>query len=218
MAGTTVDENNVVYKTVQKAINEAGFDLSLVQVLAQGAGKEKLQAIKDVLSSYADNHDEELAKNIYQNFITQLGEAYRTLEILPQPNAEKLFAALRKRNIITILNTGYDRQTAQTIIDKLQWKKGVDFDELVTATEVTQNRPNPDMIIHAMNEFGIIDGKSVAKVGDSTIDIEEGRNAGCSLCIGITTGAHTREQLASANPDHIINNLVELVALIDAEG
>src|SRR6185312_170280 len=124
MAGTTVDENNVVYKTVQKAINEAGFDLSLVQVLAQGAGKEKLQAIKDVLSTYVDNDDEVLAKNIYQNFITQLAEAYRTLEILPQPNATKLFAALHERNILVILNTGYNRQTAQTIIDKLGWEKG----------------------------------------------------------------------------------------------
>ncbi|MBS1527010.1 MAG: HAD family hydrolase, partial [Bacteroidetes bacterium] len=49
MAGTTVDENNVVYKTVQQAINQAGFNVTLDEVLAQGAGKEKLQAIKDVL-------------------------------------------------------------------------------------------------------------------------------------------------------------------------
>jgi beta-phosphoglucomutase-like phosphatase (HAD superfamily) len=48
MAGTTVNENNVVYKTLRKAINEAGFDFTLNQVLAQGAGKEKLQAIKSI--------------------------------------------------------------------------------------------------------------------------------------------------------------------------
>src|SRR5579862_7223931 len=82
MAGTTVDEDNVVYKTVQKAINEAGFNLTLEQVLAQGAGKEKLQAIKDILSTYTANTDPYLANNIYKSFIAQLGEAYRVLNIL----------------------------------------------------------------------------------------------------------------------------------------
>ncbi len=45
MAGTTVNENNVVYKTLHNAINEAGFPVSLQEVLAEGAGKEKLQAV-----------------------------------------------------------------------------------------------------------------------------------------------------------------------------
>ena len=41
MAGTTVDEDNVVYKTVRDAINAAGYEFSLEQVLTHGAGKEK---------------------------------------------------------------------------------------------------------------------------------------------------------------------------------
>ncbi len=44
MAGTTVNEDNIVYKTLRAAINHAGFEFSLDQVLAQGAGKEKKQA------------------------------------------------------------------------------------------------------------------------------------------------------------------------------
>jgi beta-phosphoglucomutase-like phosphatase (HAD superfamily) len=52
MAGTTVNENNVVYKTLRKSINEAGFDFTLDHVLAEGAGKEKFQAIRDILKVY----------------------------------------------------------------------------------------------------------------------------------------------------------------------
>jgi len=40
MAGTTVNENNLVYKTLQKAINEAGFDFTLEQVLAGRSWKQ----------------------------------------------------------------------------------------------------------------------------------------------------------------------------------
>jgi phosphonatase-like hydrolase len=215
MAGTTVDENNVVYKTLRTAINEAGFDFTLDQVLAEGAGKEKLQAIKTILEVYAGSNDDAIADKIYSKFIVMLGEAYATINISQQPNATDLFAALKSRQILTILNTGYNRETAQSLVDKLGWKKGSEYDELVTATDVEKNRPNPDMILFAMKQFNIADGGQVVKVGDSIIDIEEGRSAGCKLNIGITTGAHTFEQLKSADPDFIINNLMELLPLLN---
>ena len=195
MAGTTVNENNVVYKTLQKAINEKGFDFSLDQVLQVGAGKEKLQAIKSVLSVYGENNDEVLANSIFQNFIKLLESAYDTMEILPQDNTAEVFAELKKKGIIVVLNTGYNSQTANSLIKKLGWVVGEDFNGLITASDVNNNRPQPDMILLAMHQFGITDAKQVMKVGDSTIDIEEGRNAGCRYNIGITTGAHTKEQL-----------------------
>ncbi|QEC75378.1 phosphonatase-like hydrolase [Mucilaginibacter ginsenosidivorax] len=216
MAGTTVDENNVVYKTLRTAINEAGYNFSLDEVLAQGAGKEKRQAIKSILQVYAGKDDEALVDSIYANFIVQLADAYASLEVLPQPNATDLFGALAERDIIVVLNTGYNRETAESLVNKLGWEEGVEFDLLVTATDVDKNRPNPDMILFAMEHFGITDGAEVAKVGDSIIDIEEGRNAGCLLNVGITTGAHTLEQLQSANPEGIINDLLELLPLVDA--
>ena len=60
------------------------------------------------------------------------------------------------------------------------------------------------------------DSGEVIKVGDTIIDIEEGRNASCIASIGITTDAHTLQQLQSANPEHIINDLLELLPIIDA--
>jgi phosphoglycolate phosphatase-like HAD superfamily hydrolase len=65
-----------------------------------------------------------------------------------------------------------------------------------------------------MSQAGIESANEVAKVGDSIIDIMEGKNAGCSFTIGITSGAHTLEQLQSANPSYIINNLNELLPLL----
>ena len=73
------------------------------------------------------------------------------------------------------------------------------------------------MILLAMNQFDITDAQQVIKVGDSTIDIEEGRNAGCKFNIGITTGAHTKEQLVLANPDFILDNLLELLPIVGIE-
>jgi phosphonatase-like hydrolase len=214
MAGTTVDEDNVVYKTLQKSINGNGFNISLDQVLLEGAGKEKLQAIRSILKTYAHIEDNKLSNEIYQHFIVLLTETYKNLHVLPQPGAVDLFQTLRQKNILVILNTGYNEETAQHLIKKLGWSKGMEFDDLITASDVKNNRPDPDMILLAMKRFGIQNAAAVVKVGDSIIDIEEGRNAGCALNIGITTGAHSFQQLQTANPDYIINNLLELVPII----
>jgi phosphonatase-like hydrolase len=217
MAGTTVNENMIVYKTLRKSINEAGFDFTMEQVLTEGAGKEKMDAIRSILRVYANQEDANLTENIYQHFIVSLQRAYDTEDILPQDNAEDLFRALREKGILIVLNTGYNEKTAKQLITKLGWEKGGEFDSLVTATDVQHSRPHPDMILLAMKQFGITDALEVAKVGDSIIDIEEGANAGCGLNIGITTGAHTRDQLSSANPDQIIDNLLELLPLISPD-
>lgn len=214
MAGTTVDENNIVYKTLQKTINNAGFNFSLDQVLEVGAGKEKLMAIKDIIQSGGNNCDEEKADEIYISFSAELSEAYNNYKLQPQPGAEELFARLKEKNILVVLNTGYNKVTANSIVQKLGWQVGLQIDALVTANDVSNNRPQPDMIFLAMRQFGIEHGEEVVKVGDSIIDIEEGKNAGCKLSVGITTGAHTHVQLASAKPNYIIHHLSELLPLI----
>jgi phosphonatase-like hydrolase len=215
MAGTTVNEDNVVYKTLQQSINSKGYDFSLDQVLAEGAGKEKLEAIKSILKVYAFKNNDDLADEIYQDFIVLLSNTYEHTRVTSQPNALELFKILRDRNIKVVLNTGYNDETAELLIDKLGWEKGIEFDSLITSSDVENNRPDPEMIDLAMDIYGVQDAAEVIKVGDSIIDIEEGQNAGCGLNIGITTGAHTFLQLQTANPDFIINNLLELVPIID---
>ena len=85
---------------------------------------------------------------------------------------------------------------------------------VVTASDVKKNRPNPDMILYAMDRLNIHNADAIIKVGDSTIDIEEGRNAGCKYNIGVTTGAHTKEQLKTANPNFIFDNIYDLMLII----
>jgi phosphonatase-like hydrolase len=218
MAGTTINEDNVVYKTLLTAINNRGFNISLDQVLAEGAGREKLQAIKSILKEYAHNTDYKLANEIYQDFVVLLSVAYKDLQVTPQSNAVELFLVLKQRNIKIVLNTGYDAETAESLVSKLGWKKGVEFDCLITASDVENNRPDPEMIKLAMEIYNIQNPKEVVKIGDSIIDIEEGQNAGCGLSIGITTGAHNYQQLQSASPDYIINDLMQLVPILERIG
>lgn len=216
MAGTTVNEKNVVYKSLQRAINQLGHNFTLENVLLNGGGKEKLQAIRDILRpAYSSLEDlEKYAQVAFADFLIILKKAYENLKVDPYDGTLEVFDFLAQQGIKVALNTGYNKETALSLLDKLNWEEGKTFDVLVTADDVKNSRPAPDMIFVAMKKCGVSIAKEVAKVGDSIVDIEEGKSAGCGLTFGVTTGAHTAGQLHTAEPDFIIHSLRELKEII----
>lgn len=211
MAGTTVNENNLVYKTVQRAINIEGYGVSLDDVLKHGAGKEKYKAITDVLINCTDENDvDKVAERIFANFKVMLEKAYDESDISTFEGMEAFFDKLKSHDIKVVLNTGYDFKTANKLMNKLNWQVGVQVDALITSDDVINGRPHPDMIKMAMAQFGINNSREVLKAGDSEIDIIEGKNSGCGLTVGVLSGAQNREQLEVAKPDYILQNVIEL--------
>lgn len=215
MAGTTVDEDNVVYKTLQKVIVRGGYDVTLETVLEHGAGKEKLQAIKDIIAVVGDaTNIAQQSEEIFQDFLEQLETAYAELDVKTFEGTESLFDYLHQQGVKVALNTGYNRHTATTLLGKLGWQEGKQYDTLVTADDVQLGRPYPDMIFLAMEQLDVEDAADVIKIGDSAIDVEEGKAAKCGMTLGVTTGAQTAEQLKVANPDYIVDSLLYLKELI----
>lgn len=215
MAGTTINENNIVYKTVQQVINDLGYTISLDQVLEYGAGKEKHQAIKDVLKNCTDSTAiDRQAAIAFAAFKPKLENAYSIFEIDTFDGMLPFFEKLKNNGIKVVLNTGYDSKTANKLLSKLEWQVGRDFDALITADDVKNGRPHPDMIQKAMAMFRITNPAEVLKAGDSEIDITEGKNAGCGLTIGVLSGAQTKEQLKAANPDYILNFVTDLETIL----
>ncbi|BAP29643.1 phosphatase [Chryseobacterium sp. StRB126] len=212
MAGTTVDEDNVVYKTLTEAVNEHGYKVNLEQVLITCAGMEKLEAITSLLKDI--NGKEADAIIIFENFSGKLKEAYQNLDVQPINGTEDFLLTMKAQHKKVVLNTGYTSEIAQQLLDKLQWKENVHFDALITADDVTESRPSPEMIHLAMQKFNILEPEKVLKAGDSVIDIEEGKNAGCGLTIAVLSGAQSRTELEKAEPDYIFNTISEAVNIL----
>lgn len=215
MAGTTVNEDNLVYKTVQKSINQEGFEVTLDEVLKYGAGKEKHKAITDVLTACTNEKNlDTVADRIFVKFKEALEKAYDESDIDTFQGMETFFEKLKKHGIKVVLNTGYDFKTANKLMQKLNWRVGVQVDALITSDDVVNGRPHPDMIQMAMAQFGINDSNQVLKAGDSEIDIIEGKNSGCGITVGVLSGAQNRQQLETANPDYILQNVTELESIL----
>ncbi len=212
MAGTTVNEDNVVYKTVKAALAKFGVAVSLDTVLEHGAGKEKFRAIADILKETSTTNVD--PKAVFQDFKQMLEEAYRNLNVTSYDGVEELFKTLKIHHVKVVLNTGYDQKTTQFLLQKLGWVPGNQIDAVITADDVVHGRPSSEMIDKAMAMFDITNPGQVLKAGDSVIDIEEGKNAKCGWTVGVLTGAQTREQLATAEPSLILDSLADLKAVL----
>ncbi len=214
IAGTTVTDKNFVATAFQKAFSNQDIIIPTEEINPL-MGYEKKLAIQMMLERYGVDFDDEMVETIYEDFIKEMIEFYEySPEVQPAEGAEEIFQNLKERSIAIALNTGFPRGIADVIVNRFRWvEKGL-VDDYIASDEVKQGRPYPFMIEQLMFRAGIDDPMLVAKVGDTAVDIEEGKNVGCSYIIAITTGAYKGSELESLHPTHIVNSLREIPSIL----
>jgi phosphonoacetaldehyde hydrolase len=85
---------------------------------------------------------------------------------------------LRARGIKIAATTGYFREAADVVLAAAK-RQGYEPDFNICADDVPAGRPAPWMIFRCMEALNVYPPAAVLKVGDTVIDIEDGRNAGC---------------------------------------
>jgi phosphonatase-like hydrolase len=214
IAGTTVQDDDYVARAFTQAFVKNGYSISLKQTYPY-MGVKKIVAVKTMLSLLKDTVNDDEAEKIHADFVNEMMNFYEyDPAVKPLPFAEQTFEQLKEKGILIALNTGFPRCIADTIVSRLQWKEKGLIDDYIASDEVELGRPSPMMIEELMKRAGVTDAAAVAKIGDTEVDINEGRNSGCGIVVSVTTGAYTKEQLAAYTPDHILDDLSALPAII----
>jgi phosphoglycolate phosphatase len=86
------------------------------------------------------------------------------------------------------------------------------IDDIVSVEDVENVKPAPDIALEVLRRYNI-SGKEALVVGDATLDMDMGREAGCDLC-GVTFGSHSREMLRERGVRYIIDNFSELEHIV----
>lgn len=228
MAGTTVRDNHEVEECFYQAALRTGLDPDRKRINAMHGIPKRIVIEtfwKDLLPP---DHPEFESKveGTFAVFRELLENNYRTQPVVPTEGAIEMFAWLKSRGIKIALNTGFYREVVNIILNRLGWDKGLNeqyighrnsvIDLSLTPTETGgKGRPDPDMILKAMEIFGITDPRQVAKIGDTPSDLQEGKLAGVGLNLAVVTGSHTREELEVHENDGLLNHLGELRAFLD---
>lgn len=209
MAGTTVRDAGQVPEAFTSAL--AAHDIPVTpQAINSLRGASKRLAILNLIPECADRARR--AEEVYTTFVQHLARVFNgTVE--PVPGAREMMDTLRQRGVRIALNTGFDRETTDLLLDALRWRDGL-VDAVVCGDEVSAGRPAPYMIFHCMEATGVTDVRRVANVGDTVLDLQAGFNAGAAFNIGVLSGAHKREQMRLHPHTHLIDSVAALPELL----
>lgn len=213
-AGTTVDYGCMApIQALQAAFTKQDLQVTLDEI-RKPMGILKLDHIKAILN----------LDRIKQLFQTKHGRDYQTQDvvtinahfettifsILHQhadliPGILDVQDYLRTQKIKIGSTTGYTRRMIDIVSNQAK-TNGYEPDHIIAADEVAQGRPFPHMIKENLALLGIQNTQNVIKVGDTIVDIEEGKNAGC-YSVGVIKGSSmlglTETELSNLAPNEL---------------
>jgi phosphonatase-like hydrolase len=215
MAGTTVDDGDAVARCFREALAHVGVDVDSAAANSV-MGMPKPEAIRILVGR--SPHAETLlgrVSGIHAYFVARMSHFYRTDSALREvPGTRSVFEALHRAGIKVALNSGFSRDIAAIIIERLGWAREGLIDASITSDEAERGRPHPDMIQKLMKSVGVSDPRRVMKVGDTPVDLQEGTNAGCGSVVGVTRGTHTRAQLEGYPHTDLVESVADIPTLL----
>lgn len=246
-AGTTVDYGCMApVEAFKETFSEWGMSLSNEEI-RKPMGLLKLDHIRSLLElsrvqqlweqQYDRMPTEEDAQKLYVHFEKQLLEGLANYSTV-KPETIETVDWLKSRGIKIGSTTGYTR-LMMTIVEAAAKRQGYSPDAVVTPDEVNNlGRPYPFMIVENMKQLELPSVNEVLKVGDTLVDIEEGRHAGVRT-VGLIEGSSlmglaqnefeqldelekktrisvVREQYKTAGADFILERLGQLPELISS--
>jgi phosphonatase-like hydrolase len=216
IAGTTVYDGDAVGTCLRRALDHvAGQSFSRGEVNAV-MGIPKPVAIRRLLEGRTGKAPGRgQVDGVHADFQARMLEFYqRSPDVKPVDGAAAVFRQLRGRGLKVVLDTGFGRPITDAVLARLGWTAPGVLDGSVTADDVANGRPAPDMIFRAMQLAGVTDASRVIKVGDTPSDLHEGTNAGCGMVIGVTSGSHTGEELRAHPHTALVDSIRDLPAML----
>ncbi|MEQ1586641.1 MAG: HAD hydrolase-like protein [Cyclobacteriaceae bacterium] len=215
LAGTTVNDNKDVHRVLQRVFKKIHIRIS-IQEANEVMGIPKPVAIRSLLELHKYPYiSDMLVLEMHAHFVSKMTAFYKKhASVMEKEGASDVFRICKEHGIKVAVDTGFDRIIVAPLLERMGWEKKGLIDSSITSDEVAKGRPFPDMIYRAMELTGVTEVESVAKVGDTLSDLQEGTTAGCSWVIGVTTGAYSHEELQKGPHTHLVQHLSEILPIL----
>jgi phosphonoacetaldehyde hydrolase len=221
-AGTAVDYG--CFAPVNAFIS--AFDAVGIKVGAEETrapmGLPKRKHIEKMLENMGRSYTQEDVAQIYARFEPALFEVLPS-HAEPLPGVIEAIANIREMGIAIGSTTGYT-QAMMDVVVPLAKKNGYAPDCIICPDDTNGiGRPYPYMLWRNLEKLGILSIHKALKIGDTEVDMQEGKNAGC-LSVGVLKGSSmlamngdeetARQKYIEAGADYVIEDISALPALI----
>lgn len=201
--GTLADTNRGITETFQATMDKMGrprVEEARIRAVIGLPLKENFTKGADMSSEDADK-----AVDIYHELFFQI--APKTITVFP--GVLDTLRTLSERGIPMAVASSRKSDSLKMLMKDLGIAEFISLDNVVGADGVAHAKPAPDLVYAVCAKMGF-KPQDCLVIGDTTYDIEMGRNAGCHTC-GVSYGNQSADQLAGASPDYIIDDIRKLL-------
>ena len=203
--GTTACTVPAIYYSAHKMLQKYGYDISK-QIVYDNFALAMAESFRCYTGVDFDDETVEQMIVEYNIIYKEEGEALVELfdgviETLDKLTKAGVKVVITSNNIRPVLN----RQVAKQGIAEY-------IDDIVSVEDVENVKPAPDIALVALQRYNIKPEEALV-VGDATLDMDMGREAGCHLC-GVSFGSHSPEMLRERGAMYIIAHFSELEKIV----
>ncbi|HKI87261.1 MAG TPA: HAD-IA family hydrolase [Thermoanaerobaculia bacterium] len=164
-----------------------------------------------ILELSSGSTDPELHRRVIETYRMHWRQEFSRRPIL-FPDVRPTLAHLHEEGYLLAVATGKSRRGLDN--DLAAAGIGDYFDGTRTVDEAP-SKPSPQMLLDLMDELGAR-GSETLMIGDTSYDLLMAKHAGCAS-VGVLTGGHGRDELATASPLTLLEHLGELLAWLGEE-
>ncbi len=206
--GTLVDSQNAIHAAMEFAFEGSGLAAPQRAAVLRVVGLSLPEAFRMLAPDADDRLRSDLLHRFRTTFPAMRQEKLRDAPLYP--GAREVISALAGRGDVVLgMATGKSRRGVLRLFDQEGWH---DHFHIIQTADDHPSKPHPSMVEAAISEAGLTADATVM-IGDTTYDIEMGRNAGVAT-IGVSWGYHDPRELSAAGAHHVLDRFDELEAVI----
>lgn len=199
--GTLFDTRDMIYAQWATVLEKhGGAPHTREEVLAKVYGP-----FHEIMARILNTEDPELiaeAMSSFQEIRKQVEHLFKLYD-----GVHTTLQALQDRGFRLAAYTGSDNR-AITMLEAQGMRAF--FEQVVTAEDVTQHKPDPEGVRLILDRLNI-EPSEAAMIGDAPAEIQMAKRAQLGLSVGMTHGLSTRAALAAERPDAILDDIPSLL-------
>jgi HAD superfamily hydrolase (TIGR01549 family) len=208
--GTLIDTLGTYTEAFNKGTEVFGLepvtDEKIADFLNQG-----LRLGEMLLELFPSAFKEDLKRQTCEEEIRKTYFALQEGKVLLKPGAKRTLQSLKERGMKVGIVTGRRSSGERKWLELRRLQIHQFVDAMVTAADAP-SKPAPDGLIKCIDELGL-SAKEVVFVGDSTIDVLAGQNAGVRT-VAVYDGVAAKEVLSEQRPDCLLADLSSVLSCL----
>lgn len=202
--GTLGDTTDVIIRTIQATIKELGLPSRTDAECAAMIGLRLTDTPPALFP------EENVNINKYASTYRRLFHTFNSDgAVRIYPHVMETLTELKNRGMILTIASSRSHSTLDDYVMKLGFSDLISL--VIGAEDVSEGKPSPEAVNMTLQQLDI-KAEEALVVGDTSFDIDMGRNAGAKTC-GVTYGNGTIESLSNA--DWLIDDFSRLLELTE---